>query len=167
MKNPSIINSADFSHDRIYRYSLWRRWGGDCHDYAMFIGLNPSTADEIEDDPTIRRCMQFAMDWGYSGLCMTNLFAYRATDPKVMKIAVDPVGVENDQWLSECAVNAGIVIAAWGTEGRHMNRDSAVKMLIPDLHYLKITKNGHPGHPLYLPKTLRPIKYYHHHITTA
>ncbi|MEP0894347.1 DUF1643 domain-containing protein [Leptolyngbya boryana FACHB-1624] len=87
----------------------------------MFVGLNPSTADETHDDPTIRRCTKFAKDWGYSGLCMTNLFAYRATDPKEMIASVDSIGLENDQYLLEYAARAGIVVAAWGNHGTHHN----------------------------------------------
>ena len=96
--------SAIFSSCRKYRYILWRRWAVDCNaNYAMFVGLNPSTADETDDDPTIRRCIRFAKSWGYSGLCMANLFAYRATDPKDMLVATGPVGVENDKYLLEYA----------------------------------------------------------------
>jgi hypothetical protein len=80
----------------------------------MFVGLNPSTADETSDDPTIRRCIAFAKSWGYSALCMTNLFAYRATDPKIMKKAQYPVGPDNDDYLKMLSAGAGVVIAAWG-----------------------------------------------------
>jgi hypothetical protein len=153
-----MIKSANFSECRQYRYALWRGWDDACSvDYAMFIGLNPSTADETEDDPTIRRCIQFAKDWGYAGLCMTNLFAFRATDPKVMKQVVDPVGIDNDQWLSECGLRARVIVAAWGTHGVHRSRDATVRRLIPNLSYLKLTKDGLPSHPLYLPKTLTPV----------
>lgn len=150
-----------FSEDRIYRYTLWRSWGGlfDETGYAMFIGLNPSTADETNDDPTIRRCIAFAKAWGFTGLCMTNLFGFRATDPKVMMSFADPVGCDNDSHLLRVAEGAGIVIAAWGAHGTHLRRDEHVKALIPNLHYLRLTKDGHPGHPLYLPKDLTPISW--------
>jgi hypothetical protein len=124
--------------------------------YAMFIGLNPSTANETEDDPTIRRCISFAKSWGYDGLCMTNLFAFRATLPAVMLAEPDPVGQDNDQHLLAMAAKAGVVIAAWGTPGVHMGRADAVKAMVPNLHYLRLTKAGHPGHPLYLPGDLVP-----------
>ena len=78
----------------------------------MFIGLNPSTADETIDDPTIRRCISFSKDWGYGALCMTNLFAFRATDPAVMKAHPEPVGEANDGTLVEFALSAGVVVAA-------------------------------------------------------
>ncbi len=150
--------SASFSDCRTYRYALWRTWDAEA-DYVMFVGLNPSTADETMDDPTIRRCIAFAKDWGYGGLVMTNLFAYRSTDPAVMKVASDPVGPANDGWLSMLSENAGIVIAAWGTHGTHQQRNAVVCKLIPELHCLRQTKGGHPGHPLYLPKTLQPVHF--------
>lgn len=144
------------SADRLYRYALWREWiGGE--GYAMFIGLNPSTADETQDDPTIRRCISFAKAWGYSGLCMTNLFAYRATKPVDMKAASDPVGSENNVHLLTLAEGAGVIVAAWGANGTFKERDAEVKRLLPNLHCLSLTKDGHPGHPLYLLKTLTPV----------
>ena len=146
--------SANFSPCRTYRYALWRRWGRG--DYAMFIGLNPSTADEKSDDPTIRRCVGFAKSWGYGALCMANLFAYRATDPTEMKRAIDPIGVENDFRLIELAKGAAVVVAAWGTHGEHKRRDQSVRLLVPNLQYLRLTKDGHPSHPLYLPADLQP-----------
>lgn len=145
---------ANFSECRRYRYSLWRRWGDGPH--AMFIGLNPSTADETLDDPTIRRCIGFSKAWGYAGFVMTNLFAYRSTDPKVMKAVDDPVGLENDAALVMHAARAGIVVAAWGTHGAYRGRAQHVRELLPRLHYLRLTAEGHPAHPLYLPGTLRP-----------
>lgn len=145
-----------FSPCRAYRYALWREWiGGE--GYAMFVGLNPSTADETSDDPTIRRCIAFSKAWGYAGLCMTNLFAYRATKPADMKAAADPVGPENDAHLLRLASEAGVIVAAWGANGTHRGRDTQVRKLLPALHYLVLTKDGHPGHPLYLLKTLTPV----------
>ena len=145
---------------RTYRYSLWREFDDVANqDYAMFIGLNPSTADEVNDDATITRCIAFAKSWGYGALCMVNLFAYRATVPADMLAAVDPVGPDNDAQLVELARNAGVVVAAWGTNGTHLGRDQAVREMIPNLHCLRKTKHGHPGHPLYLPKNLVPFPY--------
>lgn len=153
-----------FSPCRTYRYSLWRHWGGE--GYAMFIGLNPSTADEIQDDPTVRRCIGFAKDWGFGGLCMTNLFAFRATDPQDMKKAIDPIGPENDRALLDLAEHAGVIVAAWGTHGTFRGRDRTVIKLIPRLSYLRLTKDQHPAHPLYLPKTLSPVAWNHATPTT-
>ena len=141
---------------RTYRYDLWRTWLGGS-DYAMFVGLNPSTADETEDDPTIRRCVAYAKAWGYAGLCMTNLFAFRATEPTDMMRAADPIGPLSDEVLRERAEAAGVVVAAWGVHGAFGGRNRAVHKMLPKLHYLRLTKDGHPGHPLYLPKTLEPV----------
>ena len=151
---PPMEKDADFSPCRKYRYALWRIWGR-ITGYAMFIGLNPSTADETDDDPTIKRCIAYAKDWGYSGLCMTNLFAYRATKPKDMKAAADPIGPDNDQWLRDAGSQASIIIAAWGCDGSYLDRDKAVREMFPTLHYLRLT-NKQPWHPLYLPKDLKP-----------
>ncbi|MCL5098512.1 MAG: DUF1643 domain-containing protein [Candidatus Omnitrophica bacterium] len=150
---------AVFSPCRQWRYELWRRWGSD--PYCMFIGLNPSTADEVNDDPTVRRCIRFARQWGYGALCMTNIFAWRATDPADMKAVPDPVGPGNDAALKRGAAGAGIVIAAWGNHGSHLGRDKEVLAMLSNLHCLKHTKTGAPGHPLYLratttPRPLRP-----------
>lgn len=150
--------SATFSPCRKYRYTLWRTWVDLFESgYAMFIGLNPSTADEIEDDPTVRRCIRYARDWGYSGLCMMNLFAFRATLPADMKAAQDPVGPNNERFLIDMSKYAGIVVAVWGVNGSYLGQDSRVQKMIPNLSHLKLTKNGFPGHPLYLPKGLKPI----------
>ena len=128
--------------------------------YAVFIGLNPSTADEVEDDPTIRRCVDYAKRWGYGALCMVNLFAYRETDPNVMKAQVRPVGADNDRWLLACAKDAGIVVAAWGTHGTHLQRDQAVKqLLVGKLSCLGQTKGGHPKHPLFIKADVKPCSY--------
>lgn len=154
---------AVFSPCRRYRYALWRHLGdssGVGHErYAMFVGLNPSTADEFVDDPTIRRCIAFARAWGFDGLCMTNLFAYRATEPSDLLAQKDPTGPDNDRILAEVASNACIIVAAWGNHGDHLGRASIVMRTLPRLHYLRLNKNGQPGHPLYLPGGLTPVKW--------
>lgn len=151
--------SADLSRDRIFRYTLWRRWS-DGNRYVQFICLNPSKADETVDDPTVRKCVKFAKSWGYDALCITNLFAYRATDSRVMKVAVDPVGYGNDRWLVRIAEKASLIVAAWSQDGVHHHRSAAVRKLLYrfDLHYLRITK-GEPWHPLYLPDNTRPSRW--------
>ncbi|MDA8965892.1 DUF1643 domain-containing protein, partial [Pseudomonadales bacterium] len=102
----TIETSADFSPCRTYRYALWRTWD-KTEPYVLFLGLNPSTADETENDPTITRCIDFAKQLGFGGLCMANLFAFRATQPKDLKQAKDPVGDANDKWLSKLHRDAG------------------------------------------------------------
>ncbi len=156
-----------FSPCRKYRYTLWRVSPSDLFEmslgnwtpYVNFIMLNPSTADEVQDDPTIRRCIGYAKAWGYGGLCITNLFAFRTTEPNVMKAATDPVGPENDKWLTQCARDADIVVAAWGVHGNYLDRDKEVFKLFPYVTCLGTTKAGHPRHPLYLPKGLKPMVY--------
>ena len=150
----AMERSATLSPCRAYRYALWRRWGRG--PYAMFIGLNPSTADETNDDPTIRRCIAFARAWGYEALCMTNLFAYRATNPADLKKTSEPIGWGNDRTLRDLAPGAGVVVAAWGAGGSYLRRSDSVRLMVPGLHYLRLTKDGHPGHPLYLPANLEP-----------
>lgn len=158
-----IIGSAEFSECGKYRYSLHRQWDAR-KAWCNFIGLNPSTADAVSDDPTIRRCIRFAMDWGYGGLAMTNLFAFRATQPAVMMRESDPVGPNNDAVLIEQANKAGIVIGAWGAHGDFLERgDNVLEMLLSGppykMHYLRLTKSGQPSHPLYLPASTKPSRY--------
>lgn len=147
---------AKLSSCRNYRYALWRTWD-DTKPYAMIIGLNPSTADETQGDPTLTRCINFAKSWGYGGVCMANLFAYRATIPNDMKAAKNPIGLENDVWLAQLSEDAGIVVAAWGNDGSHLDRSSVVKATLPNLHCIKMNKSGEPAHPLYLKASLIPV----------
>jgi hypothetical protein len=149
-----------FSDCRTYRYVLWRELDADNPRYALFIGLNPSTADEVTDDPTIRRCKDFARRWGYGAVCVANLFAYRATRPAELKAAVTPVGRANDRWLIRVAADAGVVVAAWGVHGSFAGRDrEVIAMLDGQFSYLALTKGGHPRHPLYLKRTAEPKKW--------
>jgi hypothetical protein len=109
----------------------------------------PSTADETADDPTIRRCIGFAKRWGYGGLVMLNLFAFRATDPRDMRAAADPIGPDNDWHLTHSP--AALIVAAWGAGGTFMDRDRAVRAILGDrLMALGHTNHGQPRHPLYV-----------------
>lgn len=155
-----MIKSAVFSECQKYRYSLWRTWNSK-KPYALFVCLNPSTADANYDDPTVRRCVRFAGSWGgYGGLCMANLFAFRATKPAVMKKAKDPVGNLNDTYLLDLHLKSGITVCAWGVHGEYKDRCwQVLRILDRDVYCLGLTKGGHPKHPLYLKKTLRPIKW--------
>ena len=116
----------------------------------MFVGLNPSTADENEDDPTVRRCIGFGRKWKYGGLILVNLFAYRATDPVGLLDADDPIGPANDKYILASARATGLIVVAWGTRGAVLDRDQHVLSLLPGAHCLGITKEGRPKHPLYL-----------------
>ena len=153
-----VNKNATFSDCRKYRYALSRTWNGK-KKTILFIGLNPSTADEKIDDPTIRRCINYAQNWGYGSLLMVNLFAYRATMPSELKNVKNPIGNDNDLQIIELSKKADIAVAAWGNEGTLLNRDKEVKKILPNLMCLKINKSGQPAHPLYQKKDLKLIKY--------
>ena len=155
---PLLKSTARFSDCRAYRYTLHRIWN-EAKPYCMFVGLNPSTADEVQNDPTVRRCIGYAIDWGFGGLVMTNIFAFRATDPNVMKAHREPVGPRNNYWLKKVSANAGLTLCAWGNHGHHLGRSAEVVRLLTDPHCLKITGTGEPSHPLYLKKDLKPIPF--------
>lgn len=154
-----IMRSAEFSKCRTWRYSLTRRWNSQ-KPRAVFVGLNPSTADEKEDDATIRRCVGFAHAWGYGGVVMVNLFAFRSRDPRGLLLAPDPVGPDNDAWIETEASDSGIIIAAWGTNGAVMYRAARVLEILSEtgkqIFCLGKTKGGSPRYPLYLPQTAKP-----------
>ena len=138
-----------------YRYVLWRLLREtDAPGVLQVVGLNPSTADEHNNDPTLRRCMDYAQRWGFDALCMTNLFALRATDPKTMMRHPDPVGADNDTWLRRISERADLILVAWGNNGAHRNRAAEVLPMLPNPHALGVTKPGQPRHPLYAPKAL-------------
>lgn len=151
---------ALFSPCRQYRYRLWRRWDED-KPYVNFLMLNPSTADEVKLDPTCNRCKGFAIDWGYGALVVTNLFAWRATEPDDMKAAPDPVGPDNDGHIVKVAKGAGVLVAAWGNHGQYRARMDQVRNLLKangvQLNALRINGSGEPSHPLYLPSELKPV----------
>lgn len=149
---------AEFSLDRVYRYDLWRTWDST-KPFMVVIGLNPSTADETEDDPTIRRCIGFAKREGLGGLHMLNLYAYRSTDPKGLlthsPIHFDYVGPNNDATIVDRAQRAGLIIAAWGASRQPLpTRPTDVLRQLDRAgvrtRCLGRTKSGEPRHPLYL-----------------
>lgn len=145
-----------------YRYSLTRIWDPDS-EKAHFIMLNPSTATEIQNDPTVERCERRARTLGFGAFRVTNIFAWRDTDPKKMRAATDPIGPDNDAAIKEGCVWADTVIAAWGSHGSHLNRGQAVRQLLQEqkvrAYHLGLTKDGHPKHPLYIAYTQQPIEW--------
>ena len=154
------LNGAIFSPCHTWRYQLHRIWQPE-KPMAAFICLNPSTADEERNDPTVTRCVNYAHGWGYGGLVLLNIFAYRATDPRDLKAAPSPVGELNDLHILESASSAALVLAAWGAHGEFMGRGEQVQKLLFQagvrLYCLGKTNAGYPRHPLYLPKRLKPI----------
>ena len=151
-----LYSDAHFSKDRIYRYALWRTWD-ESKPKVLFVGLNPSTADEVQDDPTIRRCIRYSKDWGYGGYIMGNIFAYRSTNPKKLLDIDAPIGSKNDYWLKKLNKEASLTIGAWGNHGKILDRGSQINQMFKTFHCLKITKEGFPSHPLYLSSKLKPI----------
>ena len=147
-------STAVYSDCERYRYSLTRVWDAS-GKRVNFVMLNPSTATEVQNDPTVERCERRARALGFGSFAVTNIFAWRETDPRLMRKAADPVGPENDAAILERANWANTVIAAWGTHGAHQDRGPAVEQLLRqnahDLCHLGLSKAGHPKHPLYLP----------------
>ena len=149
-------SGAVFSDCRKYRYALWRMWDEN-KPLVMIIGLNPSTADETGNDPTITRCISFARSWGYGAVCVTNLFGFRATAPSELKAYHDPIGKENDAWVHEMSKEAAITVAAWGNHGKFLNRSVDFLSSLDQLHFIQMNKSGEPAHPLYLKAELKPF----------
>ena len=149
--------SAVISDCRLYRYELRRVWDRS-KPAVLFIGLNPSTADATIEDNTSRVCINYAKRWGFGSLLLANLFAYRSTDPSLLRRVTDPVGPDNDEWLKRMASKAELTVCAWGNGGSLHDRDLEVLSLLKDPHCLARLKSGRPGHPLYKPADLRPTR---------
>lgn len=152
---------ASFSDDRRYRYLLWREWDAR-RPRCCFVLLNPSTADQASDDPTIRRCVGFARRWGFGAVDVVNLFALRATNPVELHRAAAPVGPENDRWIARAHRRAALTVAAWGAHGALLGRGARVGRLLAGAGRLRrfaSTKGGQPRHPLYLTAAARPSRW--------
>lgn len=141
-----ISATADIRGD--YRYSLTRVWDAALPTLT-FVLLNPSTADDSQLDPTLRRCVAFAKREGFGGMMIANLYAFRSPSPKVMKAATDPVGPDNDLVLAGIT---GTVVAGWGNHA-HPSRVAQAVALLPPLLALGVNGGGQPTHPLYVPGT--------------
>lgn len=144
-------SAARFSQCGRYRYTLSRRWGDG--ELCAFVMLNPSTATAELDDPTIRRCINFAKSWGFAGLEVRNIFALRATNPRELYKVADPIGPDNNAAIIELA-DLPLIVAAWGVHGIYHGRgDDVRRLLLPKANWkcLRKTAQGHPGHPLYVP----------------
>lgn len=150
-----MLKGAEISECGTYRWLLWREWDAK-KPYMVFIMLNPSTADAVEDDPTIRRCIGFAKREGCGGIEVANLFSLRSTDPAALREHDNPVGPETDSWIEKAArhPDTAYVVAAWGAHGKLGARDADARMLLHSvgkpLYHLGLTKAGQPKHPLYL-----------------
>lgn len=153
MKNRgNLIKGAVISSCEKYRYQLWRIWDED-KPKVMFLMLNPSTADEEDNDPTLRRCIGYANSWGYGGLYIGNLYAYRTKDRSKLNYAENPTGDDNHRHLIEMLSKCDKIVCAWG------NGEGQPKKIFDnfsDLHYLKLNDDATPTHPLYLKSDLKP-----------
>ena len=153
---------AVYSPCERYRYSLTRIWAPRL-GRAHFVMLNPSTATELQNDPTVERCERRARALGYGAFTVTNIFAWRETDPAVMRRVPDPVGPANDAAILDACDGAEIVVAAWGTHGAHLGRGPAVAALLRGagvaVHHLGLTRDGHPRHPLYVAYAATPERW--------
>lgn len=147
-------STAVYSPCEAYRYLLTRVWNPD-GEKALFVMLNPSTATEVQNDPTVERCERRARALGFGAFRVTNIFAFRATDPRVMRAMADPIGPGNDAAIADSAQGwADRIICAWGTHGAHLGRGAQVERLLRatgrPLYTLGLSQGGHPKHPLYI-----------------
>ncbi len=154
-----LASIAVFSDCGAYRYSLCRTWDRNL-PAIMFLMLNPSTADEKANDPTIERCERRARAMGYGTLLVGNIFAYRSTDPGALYSHPAPEGKDNDAYLLESAKHAKTVICGWGTHGALHDRGERVRKMLDQsgikTHALALNKNGSPKHPLYVAYSALP-----------
>lgn len=154
-----VTSGAIFSPCMAYRYALWRRWNF-AGRFVAFIGLNPSTADEKQNDPTVTRCINYAKSWGYGGMTMLNAYAYRSTDPKGLRAVSDPTGPWNVESINDFTNDSdcSLVVCCWGT---HCKPDDAAIILdqFDRPMCLGTNKDGSPKHPLYLPAHIRPVPF--------
>lgn len=155
--------TAVLSADGTYRYLLTRRWADG--PAALFVMLNPSTADAFTPDPTITRCTGFARRWGYGGMSVVNLYGLRSTSPAALATHPDPVGPDNDEIIAAACrePQVHLVIAAWGTAFRDADRPRKVTAIITQaglaVSCLRVTRDGHPWHPLYVRGDTTPVPY--------
>lgn len=155
------VSEAVYSDCERYRYLLTRVWGDGPR--VMFVMLNPSTATEVQNDPTVERCERRARTLGYGGFRVANIFAFRATDPKLMLAEPDPIGPGNDAAIRESLDWASAVVCAWGNHGQHLNRGVAVEGLLRDsgviMLHLGLTGKNQPRHPLYVGYDRQPERW--------
>lgn len=167
LRYPITTSTATFSACRSWRWDLLREWDATNPRTLVCIGLNPSTADEEKNDPTVFGMIWRAQAWGYGRFVMLNAFGWRSTDPAGLLMPADPVGIENDQYIQAWARTGADVICAWGTgcaaKKLLMNREAAILRILRGAGVtptcFAVNKDGSPKHPLYHARHLRPIEY--------
>ncbi len=161
-QNEDLRSRALYSKCLFYRYSLTRVWN-DVGKKMHFVMLNPSTATEMQNDPTVERCQRRANALGFGAFCVTNIFAWRETEPKKMCIVNDPIGPDNDATIIKGCLWADVTIAAWGNHGSHLKRGEKVKLLLASIgkpiFHLGLSKAGQPKHPLYISYSQQPERW--------
>jgi hypothetical protein len=154
-----VTGDALFSACKTWRYRLTRRWQGG-QDAVLWLMLNPSTADAVRVDPTVRRAVTFSMEWGFASCLVGNVFALRATSPKHLYAHADPVGPDNDRHLAAMMAQAARIVLAWGNHAQVDGRCRVVAQLLrrhgDRCQHLGLTRSGMPKHPLYLAGDTRP-----------
>ncbi len=155
-------STAIFSNCEGYRFRLWRQWDSK-KPFLCFVMLNPSTADEAKNDPTVERCEQRARRGGYGGVQIVNLFALRSTNPQALYTHPDPIGKGNDKAIVEACHESATVICAWGSHGKLKERGTQIAGILRQeqiiLHTLKMNNDGNPSHPLYLSYETAPVRW--------
>jgi hypothetical protein len=164
--DPLVKANTRFNPGRTHRYTLFRHWGDPKH-YCAFVGMNPSGADELHVDATVNKCRRFSEQWGFGALYMLNAFSLRATNPRELYAAADPVGrPENDQWIRTVAAGAARVVVAWGKPGGDFNRGVEVEAILREACAPGIVfcfgrnLDGTPTHPLYQPYAKKLVPYF-------
>jgi len=151
---------AEYSDCERYRYTLTRVWNPR-GKRVLFVMLNPSTATEAQNDASVERCERRARTHAFGGFRVVNIFAFRATDPRAMRAAADPVGPDNDAAIRDSLPWADRIVCAWGAHGAHLGRGATVAAMLRasnrPLHHLGLTRAGHPKHPLYIAYAVRPM----------
>jgi len=153
---------AVYSDCERYRFLLGRHWRTETAPLVCIL-LNPSTATEMRNDPTVERCERRARMMGFGGVQVVNLFAWRSTDPRGLRAASDPVGPGNDAVLLDAALRAGMVLCGWGLHGAMLGRAAQVRALLHGaglpLWHLGLTRAGAPRHPLYVGYAQVPVRW--------
>lgn len=157
-KNDYLVSNACFSDDGLYRYFLARVWDAQLPVLA-FIMLNPSTADGETDDSTVKRCVSYAKQWGYGGIEIYNLYAFRATKPRELAQAKYPVGENNNKWLHELGMKHNRIIVAWGGHAKKARVKEVMAIIGRPVECVKRNKDGSPHHPLHLAKDIQPVEW--------
>ena len=156
----SQFSGAVFDQHRAYRFVLWRFWNDAPR--VLFIGLNPSTANELQSDPTIRRCIGFAQNWDYGGIYFCNLYSYVSTDPRLLS-SEEALHRANIPAITMATSLSVLTVAAWGDGVELVENGKSVarhitKIIEPSLCF-GLTQKGNPKHPLYLPGGTELVDY--------